>query len=564
MRVSVSNSQLHVSTDSHETDLFAVDANKPSLVNVTAKAYRRVALYEPGEYEATLSYYGKEKTVAQWLVRDIPNKRRAKNLILFIGDGMTTAMISAARLLAHRTVNGKYMTKMELDKFPVLGHQMPHSMDSFITDSANSASALYAGHKTTVNALNVWVDSSADRFDDPKFEIFSEIFRRRYPNAGVGILSTAYLADATPAAMSAHTAKRNELDHVIGSYYEGLTNHNWTNWGGPDVLLGGGAEDFLTNKKNPRNYFDLFAKKSYNLAYNKTALLSAPNDQKLLGVFSISYLATWLDRNVYTSNLFGKKNYPDGSGRDATDLPGMKEMTVKAIEVLDKRHREDGWIMMSEAASIDKQMHTLDYDRALGELLELDDTLRAVIQKLACLGQLNETLILVTADHGHGFDVGGSVDTQYLQAQHDDRSKRGAIGTYAKSGLSQYTSGGDHPLSYPEGVHFPARWNPRYTLNAGVVTFPDHREDYQVRMNGPRDPADNSDKKHGYVANVNDSPNGFMVNGTMPVDDGEGVHSLTDVPLFARGPCQELFGGVYNNIDVFFRMAECLGLSETK
>ena len=59
--------------------------------------------------------------------------------------------------------------------------------------------------------------------------------------------------------------------------------------------------------------------------------------------------------------------------------------------------------MMSEAASIDKQMHTLDYDRALGDLLELDDTVKATVQKLKDIGELNNTLIIVTADHGHGF-----------------------------------------------------------------------------------------------------------------------------------------------------------------
>jgi alkaline phosphatase len=48
------------------------------------------------------------------------------------------------------------------------------------------------------------------------------------------------------------------------------------------------------------------------------------------------------------------------------------------------------------------------------------------------------------------------------------------------------------------------------------------------------------------------------------VDASQGVHSLTDVPVFAQGPCQELFGGVYNSIDIFFNMAECLGLAQTK
>lgn len=66
---------------------------------------------------------------------------------------MTTNMITAARLLGHRSINGKYQSLMQLDKFPVLGHQMTHSIDSYITDSANSAAALYSGHKGTVNAM---------------------------------------------------------------------------------------------------------------------------------------------------------------------------------------------------------------------------------------------------------------------------------------------------------------------------------------------------------------------------------------------------------------------------
>lgn len=61
--------------------------------------------------------------------------------------------ITAARLLGHKSINGKYQTRMQMDDFPVLGHQMTHSIDSYITDSANSASALYSGHKSTVNAM---------------------------------------------------------------------------------------------------------------------------------------------------------------------------------------------------------------------------------------------------------------------------------------------------------------------------------------------------------------------------------------------------------------------------
>jgi len=76
-------------------DLFAQAAHTPSQVRVAAKAYRRVALYQPGQYIATLNYRnGSQQTYANWTVRDIAPTRKAKNVILFIGDGMTTNMIT--------------------------------------------------------------------------------------------------------------------------------------------------------------------------------------------------------------------------------------------------------------------------------------------------------------------------------------------------------------------------------------------------------------------------------------------------------------------------------------
>lgn len=197
-----------------------------------------------------------------------------------------------------------------------------------------------------------------------------------------------------------------------------------------------------------------------------------------------------LSTSVYTQNLVGNKNAPDGQGGSATDQPGLKEMTLKAIDILSQRNPQKGWFIMSEAASVDKQMHRLDYDRALGDLLELDDSIKASIAKLKQLGSFEETLILVTADHGHGFDVMGSVDTKYLVAQTTDRTKREAIGTYQNSGQSQYTNpnsekGPTHNATSPpdtspnvNGSYFPANWDPRYTLFSGIGADPDRRENY--------------------------------------------------------------------------------------
>jgi len=86
---------------------------------------------------------------------------------------------------------------------------------------------------------------------------------------------------------------------------------------------------------------------------------------------------------VLKENLKGQKDSPTGDGTDALDQPGLKDMTLKAIDILQARTKKnEGWFMMSEAASIDKMMHALDYDRALGELLELDDTIRASIERM--------------------------------------------------------------------------------------------------------------------------------------------------------------------------------------
>ncbi|KAK8040773.1 alkaline phosphatase-like protein [Apiospora phragmitis] len=543
-------------------DLYAEDAKQASVVNVASKIYRRLALYEPGKYTVTLNYYDGQKTTAEWVVRPLATQKKAKNIILFIGDGMTTNMITAARLLGHKTINGKYQSNLQLDQFPVIGHQMTHSIDTFITDSANSASALYSGHKSTVNAMGVYADSSPDIYDDPKVETIVELLKRIWGSAW-GAVSTAFIADATPTALTAHTRSRGAYGPLIDQALNSVTNYTWTNHGGPDVYFGGGAEQFIAGSGSyqGKDYYQEFAKANYTVSWNKTALAAIPNEEKALGIFCRSNLPVWIDRNILPDNLKNLTNDPSGAKSAATDLPGLKEMTLKAIDVLHKRGGDKGFFLMSEAASIDKQMHTLDYDRALGDLLELDDTVRATVAHLKSIGELESTLILVTADHGHGFDVFGGVDTQYLKDQKTDRERRKAVGVYQNSGISNYQV--EAPgVSYSTGPNFPVNWDPRYAIAAGFGANPDRRENYRLSPT-PRTPATNAPgfSSADYFANGRDAPGGFVVNGTLPPSEAQGVHSLTDVAVYAMGPCQDSFGGTYSNVDVFYKMANCLGLA---
>ena len=98
----------------------------------------------------------------------------------------------------------------------------------------------------------------------------------------------------------------------------------------------------------------------------------------------------------------------------------------------------------------------------------------------------------------------------------------------------------------------------RYTLCSALGANPDHRENYQVHESGPRIPATNTTAdQNDHIVNYKDAVTGFLVNGTIPVDNSQGVHSLTDVPVFAIGPCQESFGGTLIRLSHTFLATDC-------
>lgn len=187
------------------------------------------------------------------------------------------------------------------------------------------------------------------------------------------------------------------------------------------------GENFLPNTANKNiSQFDRWAKAGYQLAYNKTQLEALDNSKRALGIMTQSNLPVWLDRNVNTGFL-NKTKRALGDGPQL-DQAGLRDMTLKALDILEARSKQNkdkngdcsGFMLMSyvvlpivsfsgfltssfsEAASIDKQMHVLDYERALGDLLELDNTVAATLKKLEDMGIADETLVIVTADHGHG------------------------------------------------------------------------------------------------------------------------------------------------------------------
>jgi alkaline phosphatase len=250
------------------------------------------------------------------------------------------------------------------------------------------------------------------------------------------------------------------------------------------------AEGISRRNYPKRDYYKPFNDQAYSIGWCNTALAARRIIPRHWGFFSVKILPSSPTATFSGTTLKNHKNSPGLSGKDALDQLGLKDMTVKAIDILHNHSRKKGWFVMSitKPTSIDKQMHILDYDRALGGPLELDNTVKATIRKLKALGVLDERLILVTADHGHGFDATGSVDTMYINEQTTGRKKRDAAGMYLNSGLSQYTFHRPGSLHDSDGIGFSAQWDPQHTIFSGVMANPNRSENYHIHKDGPRLP----------------------------------------------------------------------------
>jgi len=300
-----------------------------------------------------------------------------RNVILMIGDGMGLAHRTAARTVAKGLYSGRFNGLLEMDSMDAFGIVFTPSLNSFVTDSANGASAYAGGNKTDNGALCVWPDNTDDDpLDNPRFEnIMSYLKRMR--GMATGVVSTASLADATPAAFLAYCYKRGEAEKIVEQYPAT----------GVDVLLGGGKKWFLPtseggSRTDGRNILEEFRRAGYACVTSAEGLSKLPRSVKrCLGLFADGDMDTYVDR-VKAGNFA---------------QPSLPDMTEAAIEILSRHPR--GFILMVEGASIDKVAHKGDAHRAIWETIEFD---RAVGVAKRFAKSRGDTLVIVTADHETG------------------------------------------------------------------------------------------------------------------------------------------------------------------
>ena len=511
-----------------------------------------------------------------------PGGQKVKNIIILLGDGMGAAQRTAARIVAGGYAQGKVIAPLAMDSFPVTGMVKTASLNSIVTDSAPGMTAYVSGNKNNNNEEGVFPDDTTDPFDNPRIEYLSEYLHRTQGKA-LGLVTTADVFDATPAGNAVHTSSRGAGTGIVDQFLDdrGLT--------GLSVLMGGGRKWFLPastpgsargdrtdyafsgtdahtadivkrwgaapgSLDKDRNLLADFQAAGFAYTPDKSTLdtIDPSKTERLLGLFALSNM------NVALDKIDGRRAKAQGqNGRVVDDYgfpdqPMLDEMAAKALAVLDRQ--KNGFVLMIEGASIDKQAHAMDTERWMLDTIEFD---RAVALAKAYAQSRSDTLVIITADHecaGVALIGGSRVNDARLQALVREGGgtamRNEVVGVYEQAGFPKYKIAAD---GYPQTTDIDNRMLVGYGANA------DRMEDFRTNELPLRDGS------HPFVkqAPLSTYPAGpmardlegkYMITGQVPGDSA--THTATDIPLSAFGPGAYSFTGVIDNTDVFFKLAQ--------
>ncbi len=501
--------------------------------------------------------------------------RRAKNIIILIGDGMGSSHRTAARIMGKGVQMGKAVDKLAMDKFPVTGMVETSSLNSIVTDSAPGASCYSTGNKGNNNQLNVFPDDTTTTFDNPRVETIGE-YLARTGGKSLGIITTADVFDATPAAFGPHTSARANGTGICDQYLDEIVP-----FANLKVLMGGGRKWFLPSTTvgsartsgsdsvlpaelatawgRPVGALDVnrdllgdFQTAGFTYAPDRTSLNGIANStDKLLGLFTFSNM------NVAKDKIDGRRNNSVSTLSNTVvgaygfpDQPMLDEMADKALQVLSKNL--NGFVLMIEGASIDKQAHNMDTERMIEDTIEFDNAVERCRQFQIANP---DTLVIITADHecaGVAI-IGASTVTNANLLTKTSSNIRAVVGTFDLAGFPQY------PLS---GDGYPTTTDPDFKMLIGYAANADRNEDWLTNPLPLRDSQQpTSGTPYGSIVSLlpnlptnRDTTNGFVVTGQ--VNDTTAAHTAGDIPLSALGRGSVLFTGYMDNTDVFFKMMQ--------
>ncbi len=359
----------------------------------------------------------------------------AKNIILFVGDGMGVSTVTAARIKdgQDQGMMGEENV-LSFGEFPFTGLAKTYNVDAQTPDSAGTMTAMMSGVKTDVGVIGV--DEDIVRGDCSTVagnELVTALELAEIAGKSTGVVSTARITHATPAATYAKSADRNWEDYSdqpddaqdvcedIASQLVNFESNLETKFAGIDVdgievVFGGGRRHFLPNvasdntvdavsgtegdRTDGRNLVNEWATTYSNgvVTFGTDATSAAGNTPAGVDFDAID--------SETTERVFGLFNeshmqYEADRANDLLGEPSISEMTEKAIGILD--NNENGFFLMVESGRIDHAHHAGNAAGALTDTIAFADAIQAAVDAT----DSSETLIIVTADHGHVFTIAG-------------------------------------------------------------------------------------------------------------------------------------------------------------
>lgn len=332
-----------------------------------------------------------QERLAEAIARE-PNTNAARNVVLFVADGMGVSTNYGIRLFMGQQ-EGHLGEDYNLphDLFPYSAIIKTYNINAQTPDSAATAGAMNTGVKQIFNTINL--DETAVH-DDCSSGVPLTPFAELISDAGrsVGIVSTASVAHATPAAVYAKTANRSWL-HDAPEGCEDIATQlvNQFEAGVIDIALGGGVRDFAPEgveletgtgrRSDDENLFDRLTESGVQYVWDAGTLAAADRDAPIIGLFANADMAYQHDR-------------PDSQ-------PSLADMTVAAVERL--QTNEDGFYLMVESARVDHANHDGNAHRAFTDGVAFAEAIEAALDMV----DLEETLVIVTADHENVVAFGG-------------------------------------------------------------------------------------------------------------------------------------------------------------
>ncbi|KPZ55401.1 MULTISPECIES: alkaline phosphatase [Pseudoalteromonas] len=474
------------------------------------------------------------------------NTTKAKNVILFVGDGMGISTLTAARILqGQRAGELGEEGYLSFEEFPYSAQVKTYNVDAQTPDSAGTMTAMISGVKTDVGVIGV--DEDIERGVCSTVagnELLTATELAEIKGLATGIVSTARITHATPAATYAKSADRNwedisdmpETETACEDIASQLVNFEknlearfvGTDVDGLDVVMGGGRRHFLP-KDAAANSADAVSEVEGDRTDERN-LVTEWQTQYPQGTYVMDQAGfdAIADDATKVFGLFNESHmqYEADRANDIAGEPSLSEMTSKAIDVLGKN--ENGFFLTVESGRIDHAHHAGNAYNALNDTIEFAKAVQAAVDNT----NPEETLILVTADHSHVFTIAG-----YPKRGNPILGQVVAVGETTPSLAADdmpYTT-----VGYANGLGF-RNLVDETDADAAYLTAPVAG---RVELTG-----------------VDTTTPGFHQEATVPL--GSETHAGEDISLHAKGPGAQLAQGVIEQNVVFHLIDQALELTQ--